>query len=380
MDSPEPGPCRHTDCPCVTARRAVDALERIATGCSCHGDASYEGLCGPSSPAHTKRPGKSVGSNRGDLDGSPLTVDYLSQDPDPGSWPGERTDLRVPLLFLRANPGDVGARPVVGPFWESPDIYVLAGVHPNLAPDVPPTLGQTAEAEADNTLYAHIWNFGQGGANDIVVEFFWADPSMGINPSSVRLIGQTYLALGSRTSGASHAIVKCPEPWRAHYTNGGHECLIVRAWTLSDDRLSTPEWDASLNRHVAQRNIHVVSHAESGPVAIRVGPLYGAGGSVRVDRIAPAAMPWLQLHTGIRGQFPATAPSAGQPALTAPTAIGSAPPSGPAAPQHTVVGDDQHVTFTPADPSPGPGQANVYRVTTAQDGTVVGGYTVVVAG
>ena len=58
---------------------------------------------------------------------------------------------------MRANPADLGARPIVNaPFWESPDIFILAGVDPSLAPDVPPALGQVALAGAPNTLDAHV--------------------------------------------------------------------------------------------------------------------------------------------------------------------------------------------------------------------------------
>ena len=130
---------------------------------------------------------------------------------------------------MRANPGDLGVRPVVNaPFWESPDIFILAGVDPASAPDIPPALGQVAQAGQPNTIYAHVWNFGNASANEVLVEFYWVNPLLGISPESVNLISQTVTAIGAKGSGNAHVIVKCPEPWIPTYVNGGHECLLVR--------------------------------------------------------------------------------------------------------------------------------------------------------
>jgi hypothetical protein len=107
----------------------------------------------------------------------------------------------------------------------------------------------------------------------------------------------------------------------------------------------------------------------------RVGPLYGAGATVQVDRADPASMPWLQLHTGIRGQFPNPALPTGHPVLSPPTGIGGPPGAGAGGGHQAVHGDDQQVAFTTTDSPPGPGQALVYRVTAQQGGQTVGGYT-----
>jgi len=283
---------------------------------------------------------------------------------------------------------------VVGPFWESPDILLLAGVDPALAPPVPPELGQTALAEAPNTLYAHVWNFGLAQAANVVVEWYWCDPSLGIGPSGAHLIGQTMLSLGARGSGQSHAVVKCPESWTPTFVNGGHECLVVRIWDETSDGLGGPPWDAALNRHVAQRNIHVIAAGEPHalalggplllppptPLTIKIGPLYGEPAEVTVERTAPHEMPWLQLHTGVRGQFPSPAAATGDVLLSAPRAIGGGTAFGAAAGSQHVVGDDQQLTLDSTDAPPAPGQAHVYRVTATQQGQVFGGYTVVLLG
>ncbi|UQX86840.1 hypothetical protein M6D93_11025 [Jatrophihabitans telluris] len=323
----------------------------------------------------------------------------------PGNqWPGPRNELYLPFLFMRANQGDLGARPVVGPFWESPDILLLAGVDPAVAPSRPPALGQTALAGQPNTIYAHVWNFGVAQAPNVVVEFYWCDPSLGIGPSSANLIGQTMVSLGARGSGRAHAVVKCPTGWIPTFVNGGHECLVVRIWEETSDGLGTPPWDAALNRHVAQRNIHVIAAGEqqhallaagagggvllphllaqtlATPLTLKVGPLYGEPAQVAVERVAPHTMPWLQLRTGVRGQFPAQATVTGPALLGAPRTIGGGANFGGQAAQQQVVGDDQQVTFATADTLPAPGQAHVYRVTASQQGEVFGGYTVVLLG
>ena len=225
--------------------------------------------------------------------------------------------------------------------------------------------------------------FGKSAAREVVVEFYWLDPSLGISGGGTHLIGQAFTALGSRYSGHSHVVVKCPEAWEAKYANGGHECLIVRAWDVCSDALSTPEWDASLNRHIAQRNIHVIAASEldtAPPLLLKVGPLFGAPATIQVERAQPSAMPWLQLRSGGRGQFPAPAAPTGVPLLSPPSPVGGSPQLGLGDQHQHVAGDDQQVGFTTTDAPPSGGQAHVYRVTASQGGQAVGGYTVVVSG
>jgi hypothetical protein len=171
-------------------------------------------------------------------------------------------------------------------------------------------------------------------------------------------------------------VVKCPAAWTPTYVNGGHECLLVREWDNPSDLPGEPKFDASTNRHVAQRNIHVaapeeqirrealagagqpVAKALAQPLLLKVGPLYGAPAHVAVERVAPSAVPWLQLQTGQRGVFPPMAPPTGAPTLSPPsTAGGGFPTTGGAALQN-VHGDDQHVAFNTTDQAPGPGEVN----------------------
>jgi hypothetical protein len=341
------------------------------------------------------RPARHYGTSTGVIPGGQLDPCDFGTPPW-NSWPGTRPELFLPYLFLRANAGDLGARPVAGPFWESPDILLLADTDPAVAPPVPPELGQTALAGKPTTLYAHVWNFGIAQAPNVVVEFYWCDPALGINATGAHFIGVALVSLGARGSGRSHAVVKCPAPWYPTFVNGGHECLLVRVWDETSDGLGDPPWDASLNRHVGQRNIHVVQAGDQAlhPLArsadqplllpaalnLQVGPLFGESAQVAVSRAAPHEMPWLQLRTGTRGQFPAQAAPTGAVLLGAPTTIGGGPSAADAAASQHVTGDDQQITLTTGDAMPPPGQAHVYRVTASQQGQVFGGYTVVLLG
>jgi hypothetical protein len=352
------------------------------------GEATFIGYKNP------RRPGRYCGASTGRIPGGMLDPCDFGTPPW-NQWPGQRPDLFLPYLFLRANAGDLGARPVVGPFWESPDVLLLAGVEPALAPPGPPQLGDTALAGQPNTIYAHVWNFGLSAAPAVVVEFYWCDPALGIGPGGAHLIGHTWLSLGPRGSGRSHAVAKCPTPWVPTFVNGGHECLLVRAWEETSDGLGDPPWDAKLNRHLGQRNIHVVVASDGmhamlaaetvqlptpmAPLTLNVGPLYGEPAQVAVARAAPHGMPWLQLRTG-RGQFPAQAAPTGDVLLGPATPAGGGPSTGAAAPQQVVTGDYEQLRFTTGDSAPSPGEAHIYRVTASQQGEVFGGYTVVLLG
>jgi hypothetical protein len=363
----------------------------------CRGEKECKPVCPPPAGRPTRPPGQGTGRINNP---APLGPGDLNNPNPPGVFPGPRAQLYLPYLFMRANAGDLGARPVQGPFWESPDIFILPGVTPSLAPPVPAQLGQVGLANQPNTIYAHVWNFGLAAADEVLVEFYWVDPALGINPGSVHLIAQTTTSLGSKGSGQSHAVVKCPEAWVATYLNGGHECLLVRVWDDPADLPGEPKFDASINRHVAQRNIHVISAADAAammalaapaaapattpamtqPIFLRVGPLYGAPAQVNVERAAPNTMPWLQLHTMQRGVFPAMAPPTGNPVLSPPTTSGGGVPVSGAGQQQEVTGDDQQVAFSTSDAMPAKGQAHVYRVSATQAGAVFGGYTVVILG
>ncbi len=361
--------------------------------CSCCGG-RHEPDCGkpggPSGrPTHTT--GTSDGSLPGGITGFSGLIGAVSLPP--GVWPGTRSQLYLPFLLMRANAGDLGARPIGGVFWECPDILIEPGVDPAHAPDTPSLLGATAQAGQDNTVFAHVWNLGQAPCPDTLVEFYWFDPSLGFSGDQAHLIGATWTDLGARTDASCHRLVKCPVSWRAQFLNGGHECLVVRVSQPALDPLSNPGWDASQNRHIGQRNIHVMSAADAAnkpTIPIAVGPLFGDTAQTTVARTDPGTMPWLHLVTMDRNVVPGRGAAGGDVGLTAPTPVGTPLPNLGGIPDprgvgligdgHTVADDGQQVGFHATDGDPGNGNANVYRVTGSQNGKVFGGYTIVVLG
>ena len=90
-------------------------------------------------------------------------------------------------------------------------------------------------------------------------------------------------------------------------------------------------------------------------------------------------MPWLQLRTG-RGKFPTQAFPDGTVALSRPGLIGGGVPTGGAASQQHVTGDDAQVAFTTTDTPPAAGEAHVYRISASQGDQLLGGYTIVLLG
>lgn len=341
------------------------------------------------------RPTHQTGTSDGSVDGglgAPGGIIKIPQRPG-NVWPGPRTKLYLPFLFIRATVGDTAARPVAGTFRESPDILILPSVAPFAAPAIPPNLGGVAQANADNTLYAHVWNLGQAPALGALVEFYWFNPSLGFQSSDAHLIGFTFVDLGPRGGAGSHKLVKCPNSWVATYENGGHECLVVRFSQPVTDPLSAPPWDASQNRHVGQRNIHVMTAAEAAAkptLGINVGPLFGQPAQVAVARADTVTMPWLHLVTNSRLVIPKTGVPNGDVGITAPIPSGAGLPDLGAVPKpravgligdsHGVNGDGMQVGFVTTDGNPGNGNAHVYRVSGSQNGQTFGGYTVVIVG
>ena len=368
------------------------------------------GSGGTGRPVHGT--GTSDGSGAAGL-GAPGGIISIPSRP-PTVWPGPRTQLYLPFLFIRATAGDTAARPITGTFWESPDILILPGVAPSAAPPIPPDLGGVAKPNTDNTVYAHVCkpplsqspifriatkyltrsgNLGQAPAFGALVEFYWFNPSLGFQSSDANLIGITYVDLDGRSGLNSHKLVKCPFSWVAHYENGGHECILVRISQPVTDPLSGPAWDASQNRHIGQRNIHVMTAAEAAAkptIGVNVGPLYNQPANIAVARAGTNTMPWLHLATNSRTVIPSTGTPTGVVGITAAVPVGAGLPNLGTIPDPKAVGlignsttasgNTSQVGFVTTDGNPGSGNANVYRVTGAQNGQTFGGYTVVILG
>src|SRR5712691_1626995 len=100
--------------------------------------------------------------------------------PDEGALagrPGEQRPKRrwTPWLLIPYSLSDFGLRPIpVGEqFWESPDIWIESN-DPN----------GNAVAGEENFVHARIWNLGMALAAPVQVDFYWANPALGLDQTS----------------------------------------------------------------------------------------------------------------------------------------------------------------------------------------------------
>lgn len=164
----------------------------------------------------------------------------------------KRTPHWTPWLLIRYTPNDLGLRPIPAGdvFWASPDIWVESS----------DPLGQAVAGE-DNYVHARISNLGAADAAPVKVDFYWADPSLGLGPATMNLIGTEWLEIFS--GGVQD--VRCQTPWVPVVVNGGHECLMVQCDNHVLDPLRQP-FQPTLDRHVGQHNTHVVQAAAGEPI------------------------------------------------------------------------------------------------------------------
>jgi hypothetical protein len=151
----------------------------------------------------------------------------------------------TPWLLLRYAVNDLGFRPIPSgtAFWVSPDIWVESS----------DPLGQPVAGQ-NNFLHARIFNLGMAGAAPVRVDFYWANPALGFGPANMNLIGTEWVEVKSQTS----VDVRCSTPWVPVIVNEGHECLVVNCSNHVLDPMLQP-FQAVLDRHVGQRNVHVVT-------------------------------------------------------------------------------------------------------------------------
>ena len=152
-------------------------------------------------------------------------------------------DKVTPWLLTRYAPTDLGLRPIPGgvPYWASPDISVESSS----------PLGNPVAGE-ENFLHVRIFNLGAADAAPVQVDFYWADPSLGLGPANMNLIGSEWVEVKSLHS----KDVRCNKPWVPEFVNNGHECAMVNCTNLILDPILHP-FEPVLDRHVGQRNLHV---------------------------------------------------------------------------------------------------------------------------
>jgi hypothetical protein len=192
-----------------------------------------------------------------------------------------RQDGLWPYLLIRAFPGDTGVRsPALPVFWESPDVRVYPGdvTDPSgLAATLSPTAGQV------HTVFVHVWNLGRLAAVGVVVRVWWANPSFSFDASSPEpphFIGGASVNLGDRSQPDCHALVRVGT-WTPVEENGGHECLLATAESVLDP--AQGGFAASTDRHVAQRNLMLAAPTEDlTPLLERLGAVLPAGADLEL--------------------------------------------------------------------------------------------------
>lgn len=151
-------------------------------------------------------------------------------------------------LYIRTHPADDGTEPLPStlPSYVSPDITVR---RPGGLP------GSEAVAGTVNQVEVIVTNGGGIDAVDAYVDAFVADPSTAFTPTTATPIGGGFLTIPGYST-AMHAF-----PWTPTVT--GHRCLLARVrLILPPDSYSNGSiFDVIGDRHVAQRNIHVVALA-----------------------------------------------------------------------------------------------------------------------
>jgi hypothetical protein len=156
-------------------------------------------------------------------------------------------------------PLDDGTRslPAGTVFWESPNVWVQSSLGINQ-----PVPGQP------NTVYTRIANLGLEDATGVVVEFWWANPSLAITEANAHKINMQTLPPVT-VPAQSNVVVTCPDPWIPIVENNGHECLLAQAYIPAFDNLTAP-LDPVDDRHVGQKNEQLVQVPPGGQMRIHL--------------------------------------------------------------------------------------------------------------
>lgn len=155
----------------------------------------------------------------------------------------------TPWLLIRYSLTDLGLRPIPAgdAHWRSPDIWVESS----------DPLGRAVAGE-ENFVHARIFNLGMANAAPVKVDFYWANPALGLGPANMNLIGTEWVEVKSQRA----VDVRCNTPWVPVFLNNGHECLKVNCSNHILDPIIHP-FQPRLDRHAGQRNITVLE-AEAG--------------------------------------------------------------------------------------------------------------------
>ena len=149
-----------------------------------------------------------------------------------------------PWLVIPSSLNDYGVRPLAPgtPHWASPFVWVES-----------PDPSGKALAGAENFLWARIFNLGAATAAPTKVDFYWADPSIGLGAADANYVGTEWVEVQPMNS----TVVRCSTPWIPSYVNNGHECTFVNSHNHVLDPITAP-FQAWADRHVGQRNLAVL--------------------------------------------------------------------------------------------------------------------------
>jgi hypothetical protein len=154
-------------------------------------------------------------------------------------------------------------RPIAGgeAFWLTPYIMVESELG----------LSYTAVPGQPNYIHAIIFNFGRAPAAPTQVDFYWANPALGLGPGLWNYIGTSWVELPQAGRARD---VRCNAAWIPTYLNDGHECLLVQC---SNPKMLNPglhpygnfdpitaPFQPTVDRHVGQRNIAVLKSPPGG--------------------------------------------------------------------------------------------------------------------
>ncbi len=152
-----------------------------------------------------------------------------------------------PWLLIRYAANDIGFRPIPSGavYWKSPDIWVESS----------DPMGNGVAGEA-NFVHARVFNLGMAPSTSTRVDFYWADPSVGLAAQHMNLIGTEWVSIDPHTA----VDVRCNKAWVPVFVNNGHECLKVNSTNMAFDPVQYP-FQPKVDRHAGQKNITVLENA-----------------------------------------------------------------------------------------------------------------------
>ncbi|MGS0688338.1 hypothetical protein ACVBEQ_24810 [Nakamurella sp. GG22] len=105
-------------------------------------------------------------------------------------------------------------------------------------------------------IEARVRNTGDRRVENATVRFYWANPAAGFNRSTANMVGTAFVTL---EPGGDEDVL-CLSPWVPSPINDGHSCILAEAFHSSLDPLpATVDFSVPTDRHVAQRNLSVIS-------------------------------------------------------------------------------------------------------------------------